>query len=263
MVSIPHYGSDPIPGVTRSDYSDPTHATFPNGYTDMFAAEVYGGLHEAGATVLATPYSRLFVDVNRRRDDFELERGAVRSKRGVFRTHTVTDTPVFARPMSRARAEALLSAYYDPYHRALRGLLDELLDVHGRVLLVDSHTGSARGMGEHQIIIGTRRGSTTHPILRERSARIFADHGFRPHHDVPGYAGGHIVRTFGAPRTDNVHAIQVEINTSLVMASTREAFVAALRSGRKPPIHEANLARLRRCVRELVVDLSQRLVAAV
>ena len=39
--------------------------------------------------VVATPFSRMFVDVNRRRDDFEHLDGEVRSRRGVVRTHTM------------------------------------------------------------------------------------------------------------------------------------------------------------------------------
>ncbi|PYN04562.1 MAG: hypothetical protein DME02_21515 [Candidatus Rokuibacteriota bacterium] len=82
LVSVPHYGTQPLPGIAADDYREPSFATFAYGFADTFAADVYGELHEHGATVLATPLSRMFVDVNRRRDDFEHHEGAVRSRRG-------------------------------------------------------------------------------------------------------------------------------------------------------------------------------------
>jgi hypothetical protein len=71
LVSVPHNGTEPLPHVTREDYGEPRFETFAYGFADTFVGDLYGDLHEHGATVLATPYSRMFVDVNRRRDDFE------------------------------------------------------------------------------------------------------------------------------------------------------------------------------------------------
>jgi N-formylglutamate amidohydrolase len=95
LVSIPHYGVDPLPHITSEDYCEPWFATFPYGFADTFVGDLYADLHEHGATVLATPFSRIFVDVNRRRDDFEHDNGIIRSQRGVVRTHTIRDLPIF------------------------------------------------------------------------------------------------------------------------------------------------------------------------
>src|SRR5215208_3363244 len=97
LVSVPHYGTQPLPDVTSEDYREPRFATFAYGFADAFVGDVYADLHEDGATVLATPFSRMFVDVNRRRDDFEVHDGEVRSRRGVVRTHTMRETPIFTR----------------------------------------------------------------------------------------------------------------------------------------------------------------------
>src|SRR5262249_41612386 len=70
-VGGPHSGPPPLPQPTPADYREPPFATFAYGFADAFASDVYGALHEHGATVLATPLSRMFVDVNRRRDDVE------------------------------------------------------------------------------------------------------------------------------------------------------------------------------------------------
>src|SRR5438132_2822430 len=96
LVSVPHYGTEPLPHITRDDYREPSFETFAYGFADAFAGDLYADLYEHGATVLATPFSRMFVDVNRRRDDFEHQDGEVRSRRGVVRTHTMRDAPIFA-----------------------------------------------------------------------------------------------------------------------------------------------------------------------
>ena len=69
VVSVPHYGTQALPHITPDDYCEPRFETFSYGFADTFVGDLYGDLHEHGATVLATPFSRIFVDVNRRRDE--------------------------------------------------------------------------------------------------------------------------------------------------------------------------------------------------
>src|SRR5262245_65444599 len=93
LVSIPHYGTQPLPHITAADYTEPWFETFAYGFADTFVGDLYADLHEQGATVLATPFSRIFVDVNRSRNDFEHVDGLVRSRPGVGRKQTVRDGP--------------------------------------------------------------------------------------------------------------------------------------------------------------------------
>jgi N-formylglutamate deformylase len=256
LVSVPHYGTLPLPHITREDYSEPWFETFAYGYADTFASDVYGGLHEHGATVLATPFSRMFVDVNRRRDDFEEHEGEVRSRRGVVRTHTIRDAPIFARPLGRGDLEARLRALYDPYYAALDRLLAELRDQHGHAILLDAHTGSPRRMQHHQVIIGTRHAATCAPELAAAVAAVFSRHGFEVHENISGYTGGNIVATFGQPRTRRVHAIQLEINASLLMTTSRDEFIARVSSGGTPDKAAENIARIRQCLGEVLAALA-------
>jgi N-formylglutamate deformylase len=252
LVSVPHYGTEPLPHITRADYAEPWFETFAYGYADTFASDLYGDLHEHGATVLATPFSRIFVDVNRRRDDFEHAGGHVRSRRGVVRTHTQRDAPIFSRPLGLADVEERLRTLYDPYYHALERLLARLRDAHGHALLLDGHTGSPRRMKDHQVIIGTRHAATCDPALARVVAAIFARHGFEVHENVSGYTGGNIVATFGQPRTRGVHAIQLEINAALLMTTSREEFIAHVSRGGIPEKDEANIARVRGCLSEVL-----------
>jgi N-formylglutamate amidohydrolase len=197
----------------------------------------------------------MFVDLNRRRDDYEHHEGLVRSRRGVVRTHTMRDVAIFSRPLALPDLEARLRALYDPYYTSLEGLLDQLRQAHGHALLLDGHTGSPRRMKEHEVIIGTRHDATCAPQLVAAAAEIFARHGFRVHQNVPGYTGGNIVATFGQPWTRRVHALQLEINAALLMAGNGEELVALISRGGVPEKSHANLVRVRRCLAELLVAL--------
>ena len=199
LVSVPHYGTQPLPHITRADYGEPHFETFAYGFADTFASDLYADLHEHGATVLATPFSRMFVDVNRRRDDFEHLDGEVRSRRGVVRTHTMRDVSIFARPLGLADLEARLQALYDPYYATLDQLLGAIHQRYGYALLLDGHTGSPRRMKDHQVIIGTRHDATCALPLVETVATIFTRHGFEVHRNISGYTGGNIVATYGQP----------------------------------------------------------------
>src|SRR5206468_12858272 len=112
--------------ITAADYTEPWFETFAYGFADTFVGDLYADLHEHGATVLATPFSRIFVDVNRRRNDFEHVNGLVRSRRGVVRTHTMRDVPICTRALSAAGLETRLRAFYDPYYATLEQLLGHL-----------------------------------------------------------------------------------------------------------------------------------------
>jgi N-formylglutamate deformylase len=261
VVSVPHYGTQPVPGVAPEDYLEARFATFAYGFADTFAAELYGDLHEDGATVLATPISRMFVDVNRRRDDFERHDDEVRSRRGVVRTHTMREAPIFARPLRAAELEARLRAFYDPYYATLERLLAEACSAYGYALLLDAHTGSPRRMKDHQVIIGTCHEATCAPELAAAVKAVFARHGLQAHDNVSGYTGGNIVATYGQPRARRVHALQLEINASLLMTTSQDDFIAQVTRGEIPLRAEASMARIRKVLAEVLAEVPPALAA--
>jgi N-formylglutamate amidohydrolase len=255
VVSVPHYGTQPLPHISRDDYREPWFETFAYGFADAFAGDLYGDLHAHGATILATPFSRVFIDVNRGRDDFEHHDGEVRSRRGVVRTHTMRDAPIFARPLGLADVEERLRALYDPYYSTLDDLLAKAHQAHGYAVLLDGHTGSPRRMKDHEVIIGTRHDTTCAPELAATVAALFTRHGFEVHGNVKGYTGGNIVATFGQPHARRVHAIQLEINASLLMTTSREEFIAQVSRGLIPDKADEAIVRVRRCLEEVVAAL--------
>ena len=86
-------------------------------------------------------------------------------------------------------------------------------------------------------------------------AAIFTRHGFEVHDNVSGYAGGNIVATFGQPAARRVHALQLEINASLLITTTREEFIAQVTRGEIPEKAAENIARIRRCLGEVLAAL--------
>ena len=116
-------------------------------------------------------------------------------------------------------------------------------------------------MKDHQVIIGTRHDATCAPELAATAAAIFTRHGFEVHQNVSGYAGGNIVATFGQPRTRRVHALQLEVNASLLMTTTRDEFIAQVSRGEIPQKADENIARIRRCLQEVLAALPAVLAA--
>ena len=257
VVSVPHFGIEPLPGIRAEHYREPRYDTFPRGYTDAFAAEVYGDLHNTGASLVATPYSRLFVDVNRRRDDFELQGDEIVSGQGVVRTHVMDDRPIFSRPLGPEQIEDRLRRFYDPYHTALDMLVDEAAARFDTVVVLDAHTGSPRRMGDHEVIIGSRRGETAAPRLVDEVMGQFRMHGLHPECDVPGYSGGYITRRFGRRSRRNSHAVQIEINAGVLMSTTIAEHRERLRLGRPPLPDPEAVDRARRCLGDVVQGLAR------
>ena len=52
-----------------------------------------------------------------------------------------------------------------------------------------------------------------------------------------------------------MHALQLEINAALLITTTADEFIAQVRRGEIPDKAEANIARIRTCLRELVAAL--------
>ncbi|HEX4995962.1 MAG TPA: N-formylglutamate amidohydrolase, partial [Methylomirabilota bacterium] len=92
------------------------------------------------------------------------------------------------------------------------------------------------------------------PALARTVAAVFARRGFEVQENVSGYTGGNIVATYGQPRA-GVHALQLEINASLLMTTSREEFIAHISRGGIPEKAEANIARVRRCLQEVMAAL--------
>ena len=112
-------------------------------------------------------------------------------------------------------------------------------------------------MGDHEVVIGSRRGETADPGLVDEVVECFRAHGLHAERDVPGYAGGYITRRFGRKSRDDSHAIQVEINAGTLMSTTITEHRERLRLGRPPLPDPAAVERARRCLEDIVRGLAE------
>ena len=90
-------------------------------------------------------------------------------------------------------------------------------------------------------------------------ADVFTRHGFEVHDNVSGYAGGNIVATFGQPARRRVHALQLEVNASLLITTSREDFIARITRGEIPDKAVDKIARIRRCLADVLTALPRAL----
>lgn len=253
VVSVPHYGIGSPRRYTADEFSTHLGHHLAFGFQDAFAPHLYGALHEQGARLVATQLSRLFVDLNRPRDDFERNGDHVHSRSGVLRTHTRRGTPIFTTAPTAHEAALWLQHFYDPYYAALEHALERCIGRHQHAVLLDVHTASGQRMGKHQIVLGTSRRRTAAPALVQALQELFSRHGFKCDVDVPGYVGGNIVRTFGAHVREATDAIQIEVSAGLLQTLPNDEFVRAQIDGSRPAPDATTLARLRACIAEMLV----------
>ena len=97
-------------------------------YTDELFALPY--------TSIVFPYSRLFCDVERFRDDAQEEM----SQKGMGTIYTRTHDNIEYRKVTSEEKRKILSAYYDAHHQKFEKLVDEKLTEYGEALIIDSHS---------------------------------------------------------------------------------------------------------------------------
>ena len=252
VVSVPHYGVGSPRQYDAAEFATCLGHHLAFGFADDYAADIYGQLHLAGAAVVATQLSRLFVDVNRPRDDFEIQDGLVYSRTGVVRTHSRRDTPIFVERPSLAAVETRLRDFYDPYYAAVDCHLSSASARCGQAILLDMHTANTRRMGAHQVILGTSRERTASRQLVELITGVFERHGFCVELNVPGYGGANIVRHFGAYQRPDTQSVQIEVNAGLLQPLDNDEFIRTQINGHRPPANAQMLARLQRCSSDVV-----------
>ncbi|HZP85647.1 MAG TPA: N-formylglutamate amidohydrolase [Burkholderiales bacterium] len=202
---------------------------------DAFVDELFGRAREVGAGLLAARFPRWLVDANRARDDLDPSmivgeplhplRPSAKSGHGmgVLRQLALPGIPVYAAPLAAADAEALLCAFWDPYHAALRSMLDDLHARHGAVWHINCHSMKSVGnemnddLGAERpdFVISDRRGKTSAPEFVEFVADALREPGYAVQVNDP-YVGAELIAAYSNPDAQR-HSIQIEINRRLYM----------------------------------------------
>ncbi len=206
---------------------------------DMFVDELFMGVVERGAPLLRAHFPRAFLDVNR--EPYELDPRMfdgrlpdhcnTRSMRVAGGLGTIARVvgegqEIYARRLSVEEALERIEGFYRPYHRALRGLVEDTRRRFGFALLVDCHSMpsgphlQAEG-GRADIVIGDRYGTSCSAAFTDAAEEALHALGYRVARNKP-YAGGFITEHYGRPAT-GFHAFQIEINRALYMDERRQA----------------------------------------
>lgn len=224
VVEIPHAGLEidpvamaftvaPVRGVGRD--------------ADLHVDRVYEGAAALGATVIVARTSRYVVDLNRGPADYDGAAveggGAAPLPRGLIWRLTTEGEPILARRLPRTELSRRLETIYEPYHRAVRALLDDKRERFGFAILLCAHSMPSQGRRGHQdagavrvdVVPGSRgRTSAATPVI-DAVERIALAHDLTVKHDDP-YKGGFATGHYGRPK-EGFHAIQIELARRLYM----------------------------------------------
>ncbi|MEO4000259.1 N-formylglutamate deformylase [Mesorhizobium sp. CAU 1732] len=209
LVSIPHTGTDLVgleprlvsPWLGRKD-------------ADWHIEQLYDFASTLGATVVRTAISRTVIDVNRDPSGVSLYPGQATT--GLCPVETFDGEPLYRPGQEPGEAEIAerRSAYFDPYHAALKSEVERLRALHPKIVLYDCHSIRSvipRLFSDELPIfnLGTNSGASADPVLESAVAGILGRSG--ENFVVNGrFKGGWITRNLGRP-ADGVHALQMEL----------------------------------------------------
>lgn len=218
LVSLPHDGSE-IPDALAARMT-PAARRAPD--TDWHVARLYEFARELGASILVPRWSRYVIDLNRGEADISLYPG--QNTTGLCPIVQFNGEAVYlpGQQPDAGEVSARIEHYWRPYHQALRGELDRLRAVHGRVTLWEGH--SIRGSELPFLFdgrlpnlnLGTANGTSCSAALQ---ARLEASLGAQSEHDWVAngrFKGGHITRHYGDP-DNGIDAVQLEISQRCYM----------------------------------------------
>lgn len=242
IFASPHSGNDYDPAFVASSRLDERNL---RRSEDSFVDEIFAGAPDIGAPLLRALYPRAYLDPNR--EPYELDpemfseplpshvktrSDRVRAGFGTIARLVASGAEIYAAKMSWAEAEHRIDTLYQPYHRALEGLIEATLRDFGAAVLLDCHsmpsvggpTDRDRSTPRPDVVLGDRFGASCEPAVIETAERILVDLGFSVRRNEP-YAGAFTTAHYGRPG-ERVHAIQIEVNRRLYM---NEATVARSR----------------------------------
>ena len=197
---------------------------------DAFVDELFSGVVELGAPLIAARFPRAFLDVNRSPSEIDAAMfdGAlpiasettprVTAGLGVIPRIVRDGAEIYRAKLAPEEISERIEHLYRPYHMALTQLIGETRARFGACVLIDCHSmPSAAAVPD--IVLGDRYGVSASPELMREAERAFGTHGFSVARNAP-YAGGHTTHLHGS-RDGMVQALQVEINRGLYLDEER------------------------------------------
>ena len=234
VVASPHSGADYSDDFLAASRLDPLTL---RRSEDSFVDAIFAAAPDLGAPLIAARFPRAYLDVNR--EAWELDPAMfsdllpnfvnarsprVRMGLGTIARVVASGEEIYARKLRFAEARQRVETLYQPYHHALRHLVDETAVNFGRYLLLDCHSmpsaaSAVGGEAGADIVLGDCYGASCAPVIVEAARAFLAERQFAVALNAP-YAGGFTTAHYGTPRRGR-YALQIEINRALYMDERR------------------------------------------
>lgn len=237
VFASPHSGRDYPPEFLASSKLDVLKL---RRSEDAFMDEIFAAAPDYGAPLLCARFPRAYVDVNR--EAFELDPGMfegplpdyvntasprIAAGLGTIARVVTDGEDIYHGPIRFEDALKRIEAHYEPYHRALAGLLEATKKRFGGCLLIDCHSmpsgasPAPEGGGRRRVdvVLGDCFGTACAPAITDIAQRTLEAMDFIVTRNKP-YAGGFTTRHYGRPK-NGIHVLQVEINRALYMDEKR------------------------------------------
>lgn len=198
---------------------------------DAFVDELFAGVTDLGAPLLAAEFPRVFLDANRGMGELDasmfsapldlavdLPSARVAAGLGVIPRIVRDGAEIYRGKLAPQDAQLRLERLYKPYHAALKMLVAETRARFGVAVVVDCHSMPS-SLRAPDIVLGDRYGASAAPALSRLAEEAFAREGLSVARNTP-YAGGYTTMLHGRV-SEGLHALQIEINRGLYLDEDR------------------------------------------
>jgi len=237
VVASPHSGDRYPPDFVARSRLD--FATLRRS-EDSFVDELFAAAPALGAPLIRALFPRAYIDPNR--EPFELDPSMFdgklpdyvnsRSPRvaaglGTIARVVANGEAIYRGKLDFADAKRRVLECYQPYHDALRSLIDATSARFGHAMLIDCHSMPSvggpmeRDPGAQRVefVLGDCHGASCDRRLIDLADRMLRSMGYAVARNAP-YSGGFTTQHYGKPQS-GVHALQIEINRAIYMDETR------------------------------------------
>jgi len=227
LISSPHSGTT-FPPEIRSKL-DPEMARKQDD-ADWFIDTLYDFAPQLGITMITANYSRWVIDLNRNPESQPLYSDGRVITGLVPLTNFNGDCLYSSEVPDASEIEIRIEKYYQPYHRQVTKMLQEMKSQFGKALLFDAHSirkvvPGIQSQPFPDLILGDNDGTSANKSIIKVAFESISRSKYVVSHNNP-FKGGQITRSFGKP-DENVHALQLEMAKINYMDATETKYDVA------------------------------------
>jgi len=228
FVTIPHSG-EKIPDLTPwlLNLSEPVLMRDVDRYVDVLYQDA---IHSLALPLVKTEWHRYAVDLNRLPED--IDQGSVAGcanvkgfERGFHWSITTFKERLMLKPMSFDTHAKLRNLIYEPFHKEVKDIYDQLRRKTGKQTIyhLDLHSMPSIGTSMHldpgekraDIVISDSNQRSCSRTFRDLVIAAYVTAGFKVGYNWP-YKGGRLTEEYGKPQ-EGQQVLQIEMSRALYM----------------------------------------------